>query len=863
MSRGVKNTTAPTTGGGTIPVNDPNGIPVNTGAYNVDIPEPTSQDVFTPTSPVPMVSPDGSIHVVQPGISYKSAIQNDWRIATQSEVDKENAVLSNLAEKEAHPVKEALNTAGGEASLGALPIYQQHQRTPEENAAEEEAENRYGKEHPILHYGAKAAGFLAPLLVPGVGEAGEAAELAVKGAGEVADRSLIESASKIGAESLAKDASAEGIAKAAVQKTADVSLGRQLAGTAANYATQGAIYSTPAAATQLAYGDPEQAAETMLWGVGLSGVLGGGVGLLGAGAKAAGNAAVSLTDKLGSRLFEKDATGLTYGDTLAKNLFQMSDKTAQKAKDRGQFFGILDTAFDEGLHKSALTDDFAGDVANLKDDAGKKIGDIRKLADDIHTANPEEYNKFAPSGNSISKEFNSAIFEKNTKLANAINTHKSSLKIVSDIQSDLDAAGSDPSFSKTRDVFEAIMENKGAFERNSPQAKIYETLYSVYTNAEKKGMQDMFSAGAMPEKYPEYLKQLQRFTTASVLEKGVNDFKGKGKISSNPFDKIKNIGDIFLAITHPVAEVAKLGSEYAYNAFRQNKAGLLGGSVAFLRKTANDPVMSKQLGGFMAKAGQEALQTHLGNIPSYLSGSKLITNSIAASNPYSHIIGDTTGLSKDQQYNKLTAAITKATVDTDLTATKVGNIASTFSGTSINLASLVASKKLGALNYLQSQIPKNPNPSKPFEKDEWKPTKQQQIDFLDKVRVVNDPMSVFADYQKGYVNKNAVMTLKTVYPKIYNQIVQSVIAAAYDPRTPKLTYNQTMNLTTLTGMPMNSSMKNISNIQNAVSNQPQQSPTTPATGQHGKGASRPSRAPKFDKAPSLLSSSDSRLYGHK
>jgi hypothetical protein len=85
---------------------------------------------------------------------------------------------------------------------------------------------------------------------------------------------------------LAGQAVARGVLPAAA--AADASLGARLAGQALNYATQGAIFSSPQALVQATIGqDPKKAAETLAWGIGLGGLLGGGGELLSSGVGAA------------------------------------------------------------------------------------------------------------------------------------------------------------------------------------------------------------------------------------------------------------------------------------------------------------------------------------------------------------------------------------------------------------------------------------------------------------------------------------------------------------------------------------------------------------------------------------------------
>lgn len=809
-------------------------------SYSIDTTPVAQQANATdmPNGPSVMVGTDGEYYTV-PATSYNTAIQQGWRLAAKEEQNqiaenqkKEEKVSAAEKEKEEHPGIEGLKQFGNEASFGVLSYIANKNRTPEEQEIEQAATERFNKQHPLIHYGASVAGFAAPLLIPGIGEAGEAIEGLVRGGTKVAEKGLI-----------------EGAAKEAVAKEAEISLTRKIAGTAANYSTQGAIYSSPMAATQLAYGDPEQAAETMVWGTGLSGVLGAAAGTIGAAAK---GTVSSLGDMLGSKLAEKDATGLSHLDNILRNMLGISDKEAKKMTSNGQFPDRLEklvkVADEEGILR-ATGETRNKLINNVNEDAGNKLGDIYKKLDGMlgehDIQNPA-------TGIKMQQEFQAAIQQKFPEIMNG-DLHADKLKFANKLSNAMSEIGDEPSFTDVQKLGKSISKTQTDFDRESVNAEIARVAYGVVKNNLEESAQKIFNDGNLPELFPEYLNQKARYAATSTLADNINVFKGTGKIEL-PLKNIFGLGNIakgFLAVSHPAAAIPMAG-EMAFKAFSANKFGLLGKGVSYLRKVISNPETQDQLGGYMAKEGVNALQEHLGNIPSYLSGSKIVTRAIADANPYQHLIGDTTGLSKEQQYAKLTNAITRASVDVGLTAEKVGNIASIFTGSSLNLANLVAEKKLGALSYLQSQIPKNPNPPKAFQKDDWKPTKQQQTDFLEKVRVVNNPMVVWQKYQDHTISTLDRDTLRAVYPKIYGEMVNSVMQAAYDPRNKPLNYNDRMQLSQFTGIPFDNSIKNLQSYQQAVSS-PSLQQSAPPT-KH-----RASSRPKLS-MPSTLSSSDARLY---
>jgi hypothetical protein len=294
-----------------------------------------------------------------------------------------------------------------------------------------------------------------------------------------------------------------------------------------------------------------------------------------------------------------------------------------------------------------------------------------------------------------------------------------------------------------------------------------------------------------------------------------------------------------------------LGSagKMALDAFKANKFGLLGKSVSFLRKAGEDPATAHLVGGLMAKEGSEALTSHVDALPEILSGSRLVAR--GETDVVQHLIGPTTGLTKQQQYDKLTATINAAATDTGATADRVGEIAGTFSGTNMQLASLVAEKKMAAVSYLQSQIPKDPNPPRPFQKSDWKPTAQQQRDYLAKVEIASSPMVVWQHYQDGKLTSLDRDVLMSVYPRIYQEMVGKIMATAYDPRAPPLSREKVAQLDMFTGGALGTS-KNLQAIQEALTAGQQQ--------QQQAGGPSPSPRPKL-RTPGVQTDTQRRTAG--
>lgn len=597
---------------------------------------------------------------------------------------------------------------------------------------------KLNKENPISGIAGNvvgAASNLALTMTP-VGAAGRAAESAVLG-------------TELGAD-LATKQIESGIVK-------------KIIGSTAKYAAEGALYSTPQAVVQASYGDPEQAAETMLWGVGLSGVLGAGVKTTSIGAKALISKAAPLiesaTSKLSSNIENK----------IAKN----TDKL-----------------------ESLLSD------PELKNAISSPIDSATKFQIELFHSIPDT--------NNLSKE---------------------NIKFIEEIHSKIAEGGSDPSFKKLEDIKSVLYSMKKKYIEDEAKTSIIDLASTILQKDIDEGSNKIYSSGKLSEPFVDFI--------ADKAGKAAGGAVGAYAGQETDIPGASAVGGF--AGYH--------GGGFVLRKLLNNSGlGIKGSS--FLRKALLNPETEQYIGGLMAKSGKDALTDHIEKIPSYISGSSSVSKSLVAANPFSHILGDSSGLSKEQQYNKLTYSIQQASTDVNLTAEKVGHIASAFSGTDVNLSNLVTQKKLAAIAYLDSQIPKNPNQPSAFQKDDWKPTKQEQGDFLHKVSIVNDPMVVWAHYQDKTLDTIDRDTLKAVYPKIYQQMVDKIVLTAYDPRTPKLNHNDRMQLSMFTGIPLDESLKNIAAIQQSLSSQQTQPQQPKSTG-------RASAHPKL-KMPSLATSTQKR-----
>ena len=725
-----------------------------------------------PTEPQVMVGSDGKIYTV-PGTSYNIAIKNGWRPATPHEINKEQKIQDLVEYHETRPFdtmadigsetsdipkmfqladteqgRKAGTRTWGVAEPGGSPDPAQQPNDPELEEIKKEAYNRWSDKHPVLSTVGKAAGYIGnPLNLIGGGETKPIVEAAGKQLLERGGEALAERGIEKAAIETSEDLAAQG-----VKAAADKSLTSKVLTNAAKYAGMGAIYASPQNAIEAIYGDPNTAAENMLWATGLSGALGAGAELLHAG--------VAKTSD-------------------AVSNFARAPAILEETHNQ------LDKLVESGKVKSPNTADML-----------KEIHQGLPLAEMLTDVNAEKQ------------------------------------KFMDNIISKIQAEGIEPGFAKTAKLIESV-KIIGAKASDSSEKALATNAAEIMTTHLDTSVNQAFIAGDMADKVPDYSAAR---TAAYWTEKADQTLQKYGASTAAK-------GAAIAMASHMAGPIGAMGASYVLDKFIKNET--LGAGSGYLRKIVDN------VGGLMAKDSNIALAKYMDKIPAILSGKVVIPRTVVG---IQHMIGKTSGLSNDQQYDKLVSSINRAATDIESTAHKVGAIAAVFSAHG-DLAHLVAQKQFAAIAYLQSQIPKNPNAPRPFQKDDWKPSMQQKQEFLQKVAVVNDPQIVWSHFQAGVMTKIDRDTLKAVYPTIYDQMVQKIVQTAYDPRNPPLDHNKRMKLSMFTGVPLDASLKNINSIQSAVA-----MPSAPQAPTKKQANPRPSRAPKFEHAPSLQTSTQRLEY---
>lgn len=138
-------------------------------------------------------------------------------------------------------------------------------------------------------------------------------------------------------------------------------------------------------------------------------------------------------------------------------------------------------------------------------------------------------------------------------------------------------------------------------------------------------------------------------------------------------------------------------------------------------------------------------------------------------------------------------------------------------------AQLVGQRAISGLQFLQSKIPKRPyeavfpsEDQKPYE-----PSSMQLAKFERYLQVVDNPMSVLGDLQKGTLTQEHIEALRVVYPNLYGRIKQEVLHNLSATPESQVPYSKKVQITILFGTPVDGSLtaKNIMGLQQQFADQ--------------------------------------------
>lgn len=697
---------------------------------------------------------------------------------------------------------------------------------PYQNARFKALENEYQG----AHYAGAGAGFIASMLYGGelfgaASKIGGAARAGVLGG--VAEKALAkgitsEAAYRIGAEG------AEALAPHAP------SIARQILAHAADYGAQGLVLSSPKAAAQLLAGDPDKAAETWIWGAAGGAALGGVAGLAkgvygrlagGVAAKALpaaegaivpaaeGAAEPTLRERLAGKLRE-------IGDEQATSSLDLSKNAAKKLRRAKAFGDANKIVRDENLAE------FAGDfegmanrISELHDDAGRAIGELRKVGGDKAVASYDEvYNAILKPAVDAQKSMGKVGAGKNVEKW----LHDEVLRPLNDAWIDSHGAGmtpkSGPSLMELHDVRKVIdgATRYDATVDNATNALRKEVRAVVNEYIDKKMAESGEELGK--ELLPAWKQANRRYQVLSTLkENALNNIeRGAANRKHSLTDYLGNqIGATvggFIGGGVGSLVGGYVGGE-ANNALRRV-------APAYLSKAAyaaSDAVAGKGLAELESAFARH--DTQLSLVPSVIDrmagGSKPVRDTMGVNILTRFLEAHDAKLDDNKGLMSFADNLASLSANPERMQAKIEEAIAPLEGDAPGVATAVAAKLPQVAQYLSSQAPKSPYAvPTPFTPPmAWKPTDAQMKDYRTKVAVALDPYKALDALADNTLTKAHVDALQAVAPKLYQEMLKRIADYGGTGKAPALPYAQRLKLSLMTGAPLDRSLAQLGSLQ--------------------------------------------------
>lgn len=729
-----------------------------------------------------------------PGTGVATALQNGWTLGTNFNADAQRRIATEGAERG------PLETGGfaSDIALGQNLVGNKLEQMARDKfaggSAEERATQQIAEEnHPIATKVGKVIG-------TGVGTAAQL--LALKGGSAVGG--LAEKAILKGAE----DAAVKELTENAISEAAQTSLQRQLAAKATNYGVQGLALSSPQILTATALGDPQLAAESLLWNTGLNAVFGAGGSLIGR--------SVSKGMEAGRDLFESEAPGL-------------ADKAVLKSAGVDALKGMPET-----------TARMADSLHELNTEPGIDRVEMRNRIEEAARSSKEAID-------GMTGKLDNLLEENEELKQHAFNPTRTAMNMERELAPGLEL----PSAKTARIELTKLVDSV-----SPPQMSLYHGETVPFTEAAKIAdqfkLKELDPMASPVDQVRQQAAQIVNRDFQASIANTINAAKDQGLGDAPLFtdflkqaERNRNMLDLMQYGSLPKETGGSAGLDYTLGGALLGAAhGLKGGITGMaagatvsvlknlikniakdkglntsayvlnqlLKDTENIPFM----GSVIAHQSVKAVNSHLDTIGNLLTkenatrGAQLATDAIIK-----HMLNsDGTGLSKDQQFKQHAEQLQELINNPEAMHAHLSPIIGTFENHAPQLAVEYSNAVQRAANHLGAALPKNPNPvQEPFENDvEWKPTKQQLRDYYEVAETIHNPGKAVSDVVHGRASKKQIDTLQIVYPAYTEQVKARVIQHGLDKKA-KISNEGLMGISFLTGQPIGRSMKSLASYQ--------------------------------------------------
>ncbi len=657
-------------------------------------------------------------------------------------------------------------------------------------------------------------------------------------------------------------------------------LGVKLAAKGAELATQGAVLASPQALVQASFGDPQKAAETLLWGIGAGAVLGGGSELL----AAAGQGAL---ERVGEKLGEGGVQGALEkfaSDRTAKAIGAERSQLNKLAPERVR--ELTDFAHEEGLIRPGMSRADVGaaiDAAHAK--YGAQIGDTLGKLDTLIT-------KGTASEDLVSKgirpgEIGDAIMQ-------ALDTPEMRMPMNADQRAALDTVVKSAhlipstqvngrevvSFDDAQKFVSSLRRkwvasiskdlNDGGLrgiETVTPLDQMKSAAYRVARDAVHAAGDRVALAADEPALVGELARAKTSYAKLAELDKWAATVEKQAA-----GNRAIGLTDWISMGQGPAAHVG-MGLGAAIGGFAGGLPGaavggsagkIAGGLLDFLGKKWGEDkglVLLSALAKRAAKEGPEVFsavlaaesQKRLAATMSDVQGAvrRLAVSGLqrvrAPDHPHmATLLGTTSGLTSDQAYDKLGRHLTALAASPDALAQSAAAVTAPLATTAPEVALATQQKIAQAVTYLHQALPKPDGPAAPFAPQTWSPAPADKLAFHDRAEIVANPMAAMRHVEQGTLSPAHVEALAAVYPTVYAMMKQEILEFHAKHPDVLLPIAERQSIATFLGTPLGTMDAHVGALQQGYAG-------APASGGPGGGGGAPkkvARAGAFQGRPS-------------
>jgi hypothetical protein len=135
-------------------------------------------------------------------------------------------------------------------------------------------------------------------------------------------------------------------------------------------------------------------------------------------------------------------------------------------------------------------------------------------------------------------------------------------------------------------------------------------------------------------------------------------------------------------------------------------------------------------------------------------------------------------------FQKRLDEIAQAVSDPERLVDNISNATSSISKFAPKTAEALAERAMIAAQFLYSKAPKDPLAGKTLlpHQSKWRPSDAEISTWERYVHTVDNPLSVLKDIRSGFITKEQVETLQTVYPEMYKQMTVALVDALANAR---------------------------------------------------------------------------------